>query len=327
MLEQRVEDIGEALVGLGSLETHPIDGKLPYVDVEVQAAYDDEYLYMRFEWASERPGITHDLLRWDGEKWIRWGGDKPGVTESGTMPSYEDMLTVSVSDHNLTAYDGAQVGYAQAGCFITCHGTGIMTKDLLTNQDAVDEADILEEGNFLDMLMWQAAQSGPTGYANDSYVLDDILQDDGGRPRQTQSVIPGFMYDESKVGFNAIPEELFEEMLNSFPMILDENTIPYDPTIVFNVGDILSRRVLIEPQGSTADILVNSSWQNGKWVLELRRKLDTGNLDDKVFETGRVYYIGLAVFDDMVSGRRHHVSFPLTLGMDIRADIRAIPVG
>jgi hypothetical protein len=80
----------------------------------------------------------------------------------------------------------------------------------------------------------------------------------------------------------------------------------------------------VEPQGSTADILVNSSWQNGKWVLELRRKLDTGNPDDKAFEVGKVYYISLAVFDDMVSNRRHHVSFPLTLGIGVDADIKAL---
>jgi hypothetical protein len=325
VLEQRVEYIGEELVELGPLEPSPIEGKVPYVDVEVQAAYDNEYLYMRFEWASERPGITHDLLRWDGEKWIKWGGDKPGVTDGDIMPSYEDMLTVSVSDRDLAAYDGAQVGYVQAGCFITCHGTGtgIMTKELLANQNAADEVDILQQGNFLDMLTWQAAQSGPIGYANDNFVLDDILQDEGDSSSQTQSVIPRFMYDESKVGFNAIPEELLEEMLDSFPLILGENTAPYDPDASFNIGDIISRRILVEPQGSTADILVNSSWQNGKWVLELRRKLDTGNPDDKAFEVGKVYYISLAVFDDNVSNRRHHVSFPLTLGIGADADIRA----
>ncbi len=325
VLEQRMEQIGQELVGLGPLEPSPIEGKVPYVDVEVQAAYDDEYLYMRFEWTSERLGITHDLLRWDGEKWVRWGGDKPGVTDSDIMPSYEDMLSVSVSDRNLAAYDGAQVGYAEAGCFITCHstGTGIMTKELLTNQNVADEADILQQGNFLDMLTWQAAQSGPIGYANDSFVLDDILQDEGNSSRQTQPVMPWFMYDKSKVGFNAIPEEQFEEMIDSFPMILGENTTQYDPDVSFNIGDIISRRVLVEPQGSTADILVNSSWQNGKWVLELRRKLDTGNPDDKAFEVGKVYYISLAVFDDMVSNRRHHVSFPLTLGIGVDANIKA----
>lgn len=328
ILEQRVERLGEALVGgPDSMELNPIEGKLPYLDVEIKAAYDDEYLYLRFAWASERPGITHDPLRFDGEKWVKWGGDKLDVIESGTMPSYEDMLTVNVSDHNLPAYDGAQVGYAQAGCFITCHGTKIMSKDLLINQAVTDEADILQEGDFLDMLIWQAAQSGPTGYANDYYVLDDILQDEGNGPRQTQSIPPAYMYDESKTGFNAIPEALFEEMLNSFPLILGENAVPFDPNASFNEGDIIPRYVLKEPAGSAGDVLVNSWWENGQWGIEFRRKLDTGNADDKVFEIGRVYYIGLAVHDDIVSGRRHYVSFPLTLGIDIDADITAMEIG
>lgn len=333
VLEQRVEHLGEELVELGPLEPSPIEGKLPYVDVEVKAAYDDEYLYMRFEWASERPGITHDLLRWDGEKWVRWGGDKPGVTEEGILPSYEDRLIINVTDSNLPAFDGAQVGFAQVGCMMTCHGTGIMDKYLLNTRTETNKVKsmeeielLLEQGAFVDMLMFRAARGGPIGYADDYYMLDERLRDDGNGPFQTQSIPPAYIYDESITGFRAIPEDLFEEMLNSFPLILDENTVEYNPNIAFNVGDIVSRRLLREPTGSAGDILVNSSWQNGKWVMELRRKLDTGNIDDKVFEVGRVYYIGLAVFDDMVSGRRHHVSFPLTLGMGIDADIRAIPV-
>lgn len=340
VLEQRVEKLGEALVGQGPLEPDPIEGKSPFVDVEVKTAYDNEYLYMRFQWASERPGVTPDLLRWDGERWVRWGGPKPDATQKDIMPSYEDRLTVSVADHNLPAYDGAQVGYGQAGCFITCHGTEYLTKYLLISRDVTEETagwakpkkskeeiqSLLQNGDFFDMLMWRAAQSGPIGYADDFYVLDYLLRDEGDSPYRTQSVSPRFMYDESKVGFNAIPEALLEEMLSSFPLVLGENAVPFDPDASFNIGDILPRRVLREPTESAGDIMVNSWWEDGQWVLEFRRKLDTGNFDDKAFEAGGVYSISLAVFDDMVGGRRHYVSFPVTLGIGVDADIKAVLV-
>lgn len=336
ILEQRVEQLGEALVGgPGSMELNPVEGKLPYLDVEIKAAYDDEYLYMRFQWASERPGISHQLLQFDGEKWVKRGDTKPNAT----MPSYEDRLTVTVTDRNLLAYDDAQVGFAQTGCFITCHGTDDLIMYSLLSQTRVDGDGGLElkseeelqslllGGDFLDMLTWRAAQSGPLGYAEDFYLLDDILRDEGDGPYLEQPIPPAYMYDESKVGFNAIPEALFEEMLNSFPLILGENAVPFDPDASFNEGDIIPRQVLVMPSGSAGDILVNSWWENGQWVIELRRKLDTGNPDDNVFEIGRVYYITLAVHDDIVSGRRHHVSFPLTLGIGIDADIKAVEMG
>jgi hypothetical protein len=55
-----------------------------------------------------------------------------------------------------------------------------------------------------------------------------------------------------------------------------------------------------------------------------RRKLDTGHPeDDKILKVGSVYTIGLAIHDDNVTTRFHQVSFPLTLGIGVEADIKA----
>jgi hypothetical protein len=87
--------------------------------------------------------------------------------------------------------------------------------------------------------------------------------------------------------------------------------------------------VLRVPDGSGADILANGSWERGKWVVELRRKLVTGNSDDKPFVPGRVYRFGLAVFDDKVSNRYHFISFVQTLGLgeQTTATVRAVRIG
>ena len=47
------------------------------------------------------------------------------------------------------------------------------------------------------------------------------------------------------------------------------------------------------------------------------------NADDKVLKVGGRYTVGLAVHDDNVTTRFHHVSFPLSLGVGVDADIRA----
>lgn len=363
ILHQRVERLGEKLVAQGPLEPDPIAGKRPYVDVEVRAAYDSAYLYMRLVWTAQRPGITHDLLRWDGNRWMKWSGPKPDALKQGVLPSYEDRLAMLIDDRNLAASDGARVGFAQAGCWITCHTSlrkmpqepstegvkaspylgGVLKKQevqkyLLTTRSQTDPAggwntlkrqDELARqfahGDFLDMLMWRAARSGPIGYADDGYVLEYRLGDKGQGPFITQEK-PAYMYDQAKVGFHAVPEARFEALLGSFPLVKDDTAVPFDPNAVFKVGDILSRQVLRTPTESAADVLAHSRWEHGQWTLELRRKLNTGNPDDKVFDSGKVYYLGLAIFDDMVSNRRHHVSFPVTLGLGVAADIVAVPL-
>lgn len=368
VLQQRVEGLGEGLVGPGPLENDPIEGKRPYVDVKVRAAYDREYLYLRFEWASARPGILHDLWRWDGQKWVAWGGPKPDAPKAGQTPSYEDRLTVIAAEADIPAQDGAKVGYSQAGCWITCHSSMRMMpkeptteqvradpflgdkglkktevqKYLLITRREVDEAGgwnkgksaaeiqrLLQDKQFLDMLMWRAARSGPIGYADDFYVLE-YRNADKGKSMFTENALkdgrPSFIYNEAKVGFKAIPEGRLEELLGKSPLIEQETASPFDPSASFQVGDIVSRRLLRTPDGSRADILANSRWADGKWILEMRRKLNTGNPDDVVFEPGRVYTIGIAVFEDMVSNRRHHVSFPVTLGIGVPANIVAVPI-
>jgi hypothetical protein len=86
------------------------------------------------------------------------------------------------------------------------------------------------------------------------------------------------------------------------------------------------KNVLRTPDGSGADILANGSWARGRWVVELRRKLVTGNPDDKPLVAGRVYRFGLAIFNDKVSNRYHFISFSQTLGLGRQtlAAIRAV---
>ncbi|MBI4308443.1 MAG: hypothetical protein HY684_06525 [Chloroflexi bacterium] len=121
VLDQRVQRLGEKLLAGSGLDPVPISGKSPFADVQVKAAFDAEYLYLRLEWQSSRPGLLHDLLRWDGTKWVIGGGPKPEAAQAGRAPSYEDKLAITVGDEDIPIAGGAEVGSSQAGCFGTCH--------------------------------------------------------------------------------------------------------------------------------------------------------------------------------------------------------------
>jgi len=62
-----------------------------------------------------------------------------------------------------------------------------------------------------------------------------------------------------------------------------------------------------KPTGSAADVQAKGEWANGKWTVEFKRKLSTGNKDDTAFAAGKGYGIAIATFDKSEKGD-HDVS-------------------
>ncbi len=67
---------------------------------------------------------------------------------------------------------------------------------------------------------------------------------------------------------------------------------------------LVPQLVLKRPTGSQADVRVAATWNNGRWTLELKRKLITGNSDDVQFsDKAKSYYFGLSLWnhEDLVA--------------------------
>lgn len=62
-----------------------------------------------------------------------------------------------------------------------------------------------------------------------------------------------------------------------------------------------------KPTGSAADVQAKGEWANGKWTVEFKRKLSTGNKDDTAFAVGKSCGIAIATFDKSEKGD-HDVS-------------------
>jgi hypothetical protein len=135
------------------------------------------------------------------------------------------------------------------------------------------------------------------------------------------------MYDEKITGFRAIPETDLAARMGQAALVEKKNAVALDPKAKFAVGDLLPQYVHREPEGSVADVQAFGRYADGYWVVELRRRLNTGNADDKVLRPGTAYPIGFGIFDDTVSNRRHYVTLPLTLGLGVKGDVTAVKVG
>jgi hypothetical protein len=71
-------------------------------------------------------------------------------------------------------------------------------------------------------------------------------------------------------------------------------------------------KVNMAAQGSIADVKARGVWRNGRWYLELARKLDTGHADDAVIPAAGTIEISFAVSNGTTGGD-HSVSKKFTL--------------
>ena len=348
--EDAEKDMGEKLVKGGPLEPTPVKGKEGYKALKVQAAYDDKNAYLRFQWKTQNayPGTEHQYLRFDGKEWKVWGFPKlDKIVQNREMQAiYEDRMSIMIDD-------GKVPGFAQQGCWLTCHdGERDMQKQFTKAEvaanplmQAIKQNDVrkylpdsrsdpsdwktgktLEEinkvkaaGGFLDLIQWRAHRRHPGGMADDGYVLEWRLFD-GGKNMFSSNAdktthAPKFMWDAKKTGYKSITVDQLHK--GEHVLIREQNAVPFDPNAGWKEGDMIPDYMLSreDAKGSAADNQAIAGWKDGVWTLVMVRPLGLSNADDKSLQAGAVYNVGFAVHDDNITTRGHHISFVKTLGL------------
>jgi hypothetical protein len=352
-------NIGDNIVKGGRLEPTPIAGKKGALDLAVQAAHDDKNLYLRFQWATQAkgPGDAYPYLRFDGREWKRYGAQRlaKDVREGKVPAVYEDRLSLMIDDGGVKNFD-------THGCWITCHNgmrdmPGEATREQLAahpllnkradvrkylpstrveggawdkTRSAEEIAKLKADGMFLELMQWRAARSNPVGMADDGYVLEYRLFDAGKNPfvsNQDANGQPRMMYDQRKLGYKARTGGDLGKVNVGYPLVPGENAVPFDPNAGWKEGDLLPQVYVSRAaaSGSAADNAdVRGAWKGGSWTVVWTRPLNLANPDDKALKVGSTVTVGIAVHDDNVTTRAHHVSFPLKLGIGTKADITAV---
>jgi hypothetical protein len=348
------------LKGSHPLEPTTIAGKKNgYVDLNVQAAYDDKNAYLRFQWKTQNPypGNEHQYLRFDGHEWKVYGFPKlDKVVQEGKQPGvYEDRMSVMIDD-------GKVPGFATQGCWLTCHDgqrdmpkqftkeevaanallTAIKKSDVRkylpetrtnpsdwkTGKSVEEIAKIKAAGGFVDLIQWRAHRSHAVGMADDGYVLEWRLGDAGkdmfGSNADAKTHQPKYMWDAKKVGYKSITADQMRK--GDHYLIREQNAVPFDPSAGWKEGDMVPDYLISreDAKGSAADNNAIGSWKDGMWTVVIIRPLGLANADDKALKAGGVYNVGFAVHDDNITTRGHFVSYVKTLGLGAKADIQAV---
>ncbi len=142
-----------------------------------------------------------------------------------------------------------------------------------------------------DVWHWKASRSDPAGIAHDKSWRVSRSEFPGAKPFQTA---------DGQTVYLARPSDAGDRLYRPI-----KHTEKQD--------DVMPRyEVNLSPSGSVADIRAKGVWRDGRWYLEMARRLDTGHADDVVIPaSGRIPF-AVAAFNDVDSGD-HSVSEVLYL--------------
>lgn len=151
------------------------------------------------------------------------------------------------------------------------------------------------EPHTADVWFWKAKRTNPIGYADDKYDLLTKTQSKQSNPISSQN----------------------NEILY-LQRIPDEGEAPFKEQLVFEYqGDVISQYVYQTPTGSHADVKAKGLWDNGFWMIEFARKLNTGYQDDIAFIPGQTYLFGIGLYEITGAGIYPELSQPLYKAGDI----------
>jgi hypothetical protein len=326
--------------------------------LQVKAAYNGREMFFRYRWPARQPSIYHDMLKFEGGKWVRFGASVAGPQPQGI---YEDRVTMLVDDGSVPEfaryggyvavgdrmrfftneakpdevkahpYLGQKRKQTEVGKYLPATRSNINDWASVVPEDQL--ASLRKAGYFLDLWHWRAHRSSPIDVSDDQYVFE-LRSGDAGRgpfadnwdPDKQQ---PRFMLDPEKTGRRSLNwDDLIQRKLgfDDVYFISEATAVPFDAGYAWKNGDTIPRRLLRPGDGSHGDIKVAgmARWQDGYWDVTLTRAMDTGSLvDDKIMVDKRVYNLAFAVHRDSLGSRWHYVSLPVTLGLGRDAELIA----
>lgn len=250
--------------------------------VILQAAYDANSIVVRAEWADATESVLKNAWTWDGSAFTK-SGDEDRIMFAWPI--------------------GNNAEFASKGCAAACHNTSDNPDEWWMGSDKAEVR--------YDNWHWKAARTNPVGYADDQWwnTLEDPTDVESSR-RSDAKDSGGYKdnVNEEKTG------PIFMSSKGSdVQFIMGGEEVDLDTTAL-KTGAIIPGFVLAKPVGSRGDVEANGIWADGKWVVVIKRPLNTGHDDDVVFTPSKPMPFGLSIVDN--GGGVNHTVVPDVLTLD-----------
>lgn len=306
------------------------------IDLEMRAAYDDEFVYLVLRWPDDAPSEKRQpwMKQNDGTwkamsakptpfptwSWADYMGGTGHFDAEGPDKLYEDKTAIIWNTYGSSTV----AGFDRVGCAILCHdpnngfrpGTSYNYSD--ENRAAKKYASAPAE--IADMWHWKYVRMNQHSKIDDQFVR--YWQPNTGDPSQG-----GRASDEGSGGYrsnpatNGAPTYRSGTAVTAPPFyILDNEKVPLTSAELngLPVGAMIANMITSGPSGRRADVDGRGvhDASSSMWTLEIRRKLVTGDPNDVQFDNlAREYVFGVAVFDNAQIEHSYSVT-PLRLVFD-----------
>ena len=266
-------DIDEDTVHVTTASCHHGSTPPAPLSVDLRAFYTDTDLYLRLSW----PDSTRDesIRQWhfDGKEWV-------------ASSAFEDGLGILWDTENR---------FRQFNCSYACHidGFGVSGANFHANNRMKLPRD---EGIELDLWNWRAGRTARFGFADDRTLSFKGMEGD----------TPGEIFLENSRARSESSTKIEIFGAGDTPVYdQDGRSIgkEFRPAGSSAPGYISGR-----PVGSRADVAAVTAYQDGRWIVILRRALQTADRRDVVFTPAQPAGVafGLSIMDDTL--KEHYAS-------------------
>jgi len=253
----------------------------------IKAAHVGDTLYMLLQWDDPTESLQRSPYQKQADgSWIKLrdpddrGGDNNKV--------YEDKAAL------IWNINDSIFGFDRRGCQIACHA-GEPGKPYGNKYTA-------EEGELGDIWHLKHVRTGPVGQVDDQY-LDHTRYDKEKAPGAGRKSDPrtGGGYADIALK-DGKPEFMSKDAApannGGTYWLVKGDEAPFDDG-KFKAGDEVASIMVAPFEGDRGDIQAAQKWADGKWTVEIARKLTTGGQFDVQFDDlGKEYHFGIAYFDN-----------------------------
>jgi hypothetical protein len=263
-------------------------------EISLKSVHTSDSVYLLMSWEDETESVNKNMWVYDGTKWgrlkeLRMFEDEPRKAD-------EDRLGIHWSINDSIK------DFAAKGCTVICHDSGRFAKEesrMFTNSPT----------EFADQWHWKAARTNPIGYTDDKWMDNKVLTkaQEPDQHERREAAHHGDDKGDGKLNYSnnktddGKPKFMHKSGANGSYFITKEDAIPIDYSkVTFKKGATLPGYVLARPKGSRGDIDTGGVWRDGRWTLEIGRKLATADKDHDVQfdDLRKPYYFAISIFDN-----------------------------
>ncbi|MBO0755889.1 MAG: cytochrome b/b6 domain-containing protein [Bradyrhizobiaceae bacterium] len=289
--------------------------------VEVRAVHDGKFAYFAFTWTDPSRSLRHMPLVKGEDGWHLMRSDTPG----NETQFHEDKFAVLLAaggQHLLgKGFHFGQHPVSDAPAGATGRGLHYLA------------------GGYGDIWQWRASHGGMSGWIDHGHFGPPLP---GSAPQPSGRYAGGFTVDPLRLpyqdNFTAVsspgayprvrplrfPKNAAAFLkLSSLSLDPDnsdaessrfwlspDESLPYSEVIdrALPAGTVIPS-ILFSPElakgEDPASVIGNARWTSGRWSLELKRRLDTGGLNDTVIKSGALMWV--AAFDHAETWHNYHL--------------------